>query len=116
MAELQGNWVPETEAERAYIAALSTVVEEYNGEVASGDMASALNYVAASVLMAEQAPEEPRMPKPPEKREECPECDEPIESTTAFIGGMAIVGPCGCEVDAEKVSGWLDNVGGDDDE
>lgn len=113
MAELQGQIIPESEAEYALLRALYEATGEAQRDgVDTSDIVASLNFVAASIQAfddAESLPDEPAEPTET-KREDCPVCGEAIQSVAVSIGGGARIDPCGCEVDAEAVEGWVENV------
>lgn len=117
MAELNGAWVPESEAEMEFIVqANGLAAKAYNDGVSQEDIVGGLSFLAATVSM--QEPNEDALedlPEPSGKREDCPSCGGNIEKVHTFIGTPAIISPCGCHVEEEEVSGWVDSPGDSDD-
>jgi hypothetical protein len=119
MADLNGAWVPQTEEEREFIFAVNALASDaFNQGVSQDDIVGGLTFLAATVAM--QDPDEdslPDVPEPSDKREVCVHegCDTEIEEVEAFIGGMAIIRPCGHKCQVDEVPGWVDTPGGNDD-
>lgn len=119
MADLQGGWVPETQAEWELINDLNAVtVVAYEDGVAQEDIVSALTYMATSVVTSDPQKATQSDPEPEpisieesegsEELDECPYCGEVIEEVQAFLGGNTIVVPCGCKGHVDDFPGRFD--------
>jgi hypothetical protein len=118
VADIEGAWVPRTEAEAEFITALSRLAAgAHEDGVAQRDIAAGLSFMAASV--AAQDPAAVELDQPPEppagdgKREDCPECGATIEAVFVAMGGPAYVQPCEHAVPLVAVDGWVDTPGDD---
>lgn len=109
MAEFNGMWQPETEAEWNLLRGLLDVTGQAKEDGVPSD-AIVTATIFAAVSIHEFGDEE--MPEPPEgpvdvRREDCPECGEEIVEVFASVGGDCEVSPCGCVVDAYDVPKWV---------
>jgi hypothetical protein len=121
MADINGAWTPESDAEKKFIMSVNALCgKAFEEGVTQEDIVGGLSFMAASLGMQDpEADPLEDMPEPSERRRKtCPveDCDAEIESVRAFIGGRVIVEPCGHRAQIEDVSGWVETPGEDGDD
>lgn len=127
MADLDGVWTPEDQAEMEFISSLNLQAKKaYEQGMEREAIVSGMAFMAASLAQREEPPAEDDAPDVPadtdddaaieedDRRTHCPECRTEIEDVQAFVGGEVRVRPCNCAVHYTRVEGWLDVQGGDD--
>lgn len=108
MVDLQGQIVPETEAEWELLNNIYDVTAHAEEEgVRNEDIVLMLTFAAASVQAFgdEEPPERPDV-DPPETH--CPECGERIDDVLTALGGHVEVLPCGCDMEVDDLPGRFD--------
>lgn len=110
MSDLRGTWIPETSEEMAFVEAVGQRTREAHEDgMEPAEIASALSFMAASILMHSPSHRPvPESPEPPAKTEACPECGILIEDVLWQLGGEAWLDPCDCVVDGDLIEGWAD--------
>lgn len=103
MVDLQGQIVPESQAELDLLNAIYAVTAEAEeAGVDPEDIVVTLNFAAASInAFGDIDPAEPPDVPSPETR--CPECGEAIDDVLTALGGHVEVRPCGCEMTVDDL-------------